>query len=284
MADSGRPTDTASRLDPQFVDGPNGALLFSSFLPRALSDCRKAIICLPPFAEEMNKSRRMLALQGRRIADKGTMFLLPDLTGTGDSGGAFEDADLGLWRRDVQFAVEWLRTRGIEDIGFLALRFGSLLLGAALAASGQPAHKAVLWNPALSGAALLKQFFRTRLAADMQGGIKTTVEELRARLASEGQMEIAGYFLSQQLVESMDAAGIEDLDPGSPLELLWVDTSPVAGGDANPKTRTLLTRWADNGVDAAYRRVQGQPFWMSPEIKEVDELLEITADFLTGAD
>lgn len=232
----------------------------------------------------MNKSRRMLALQGRRLAEDGTMFLLPDLTGTGDSGGVFEDADFGVWQEDVRFAIEWLQDRGIEQIGFLALRFGSLLVDTALEATGQARHDVVLWNPVVSGTALMKQFFRTRLAADMQDGKKTTVDELRDRLVADGQMEIAGYFVSRQLVESLDSASIENLKHGSPLNVLWADTSPVAGDEPNPKTRSLLERWSENGIESTYRRVLGQPFWMSPEIKEVDELLEVTARFMAGGD
>jgi pimeloyl-ACP methyl ester carboxylesterase len=42
-----------------------------------------------PFAEEMNKSRRMAALQSRALAAQGYAVLQIDLFGCGDSGGDF---------------------------------------------------------------------------------------------------------------------------------------------------------------------------------------------------
>jgi hypothetical protein len=48
---------------------------------------------VPPFAEEMNKSRRMIAEVGRRLEGSGVGMLLVDLFGTGDSEGEFAQAD-----------------------------------------------------------------------------------------------------------------------------------------------------------------------------------------------
>jgi hypothetical protein len=51
-----------------------------------------AILYVHPFAEEMNKSRRMAALQARPVRSRLTVLQI-DLYGCGDSDGNFADAD-----------------------------------------------------------------------------------------------------------------------------------------------------------------------------------------------
>ena len=60
---------------------------------RAHGDVTKgSILYIHPFAEEMNKSRRMAALQARALAKAGYAVLQLDLLGCGDSSGDFGDA------------------------------------------------------------------------------------------------------------------------------------------------------------------------------------------------
>ena len=62
-----------------------------------------------PFCEEMNKARRMAALQSRRLAALGYSVLQIDLFGCGDSSGDFADAR-EIWKRP-QIALDWLRPK-----------------------------------------------------------------------------------------------------------------------------------------------------------------------------
>ncbi len=51
-----------------FLQGAQGQL-FSVYHPSSLSGpARGGLVYLPPFAEEMNRARRMAALQARRLA------------------------------------------------------------------------------------------------------------------------------------------------------------------------------------------------------------------------
>jgi len=76
---------------PLFLPGRRGPLFALWFDPDAAGD--QAILVVPPFAEELNKSRRMLALQGKSLARAGRGLLAVDLHGTGDSAGEFIEAD-----------------------------------------------------------------------------------------------------------------------------------------------------------------------------------------------
>jgi len=58
------------------------------------------VVFAQPFVEEMNKSRRMAALQARALAGQGWAVLLPDLLGCGDSPGDKGDARWTAWVDD----------------------------------------------------------------------------------------------------------------------------------------------------------------------------------------
>ena len=69
----------------------------------------KAIIHIPAFAEEMNKSRRMLAMQAQAFAGQGYAVLVLDLFGTGDSSGDFGEATWDIWLQNIDTALVWLK-------------------------------------------------------------------------------------------------------------------------------------------------------------------------------
>lgn len=278
------PNRGATRVDPKFVDGPNGQLLFTIFRPvRPLSQ-EAAVVCLPPFAEEMNKSRRMLAMQARQIAAEGLLFLLPDLYGTGDSAGDFADADHDLWCRDLQFAVEWLRASGVTDIRFLAVRYGSLFLQSCLPCTQQMRHRVVLWDPVLSGKTLLDQFLRTKMIAEMQSGEQSSVSRLRERATEQGQIEVAGYLLTDRMLSSIDKAQLKDLEPDCLTDVLWTNTGPLADSPPPANAQSLISSWQSADTSVTYKRIRGPQFWMSPEIQEVPELVAVTTEYLARGD
>ena len=53
---------------------------------------------VPPFAEEMNKCRPMVTEVALGLAESGIASIVPDLYGTGDSGGDFSEGDWETWQ------------------------------------------------------------------------------------------------------------------------------------------------------------------------------------------
>jgi exosortase A-associated hydrolase 2 len=88
-------------FEPFFVAAARGER-FCIFHPAAAA-LRGAIVYLHPFAEEMNKSRRMAALQSRLFAARGFAVLQIDLFGCGDSSGDFGEARWDIWKQDVDW-------------------------------------------------------------------------------------------------------------------------------------------------------------------------------------
>ena len=70
---------------PVFIDSAAGRVFAIYHRPAEGGSNGPAMLYLPPFAEEMNRSRRMAALQARALAAAGYGVLLLDPYGTGDS-------------------------------------------------------------------------------------------------------------------------------------------------------------------------------------------------------
>src|SRR3954468_1477242 len=69
------------------------------------------ILHVHPFAEEMNKCRRMSAMMARVLAQSGWVVLQIDLLGCGDSSGEFIEARWDHWLHDIRTAHDWARSR-----------------------------------------------------------------------------------------------------------------------------------------------------------------------------
>jgi len=247
---------------------------------------RGALLYLHPWAEEMNKARRMAALQARALAADGWAVLQLDLHGCGDSAGDFGDASWESWREDVARGLEWLHAtvggQAPQTPGLWGLRLGALL---ALDYAAQPAGRApsqlLLWQPVLQGASHLTQFLRLRVAAQMlgDGGAETGTGALRAALAAGEALEIAGYTLSPALASAIDQLDALRLAPPCPVH--WLEVVAAEGRPLPPAAQRVLQAWQSAAGRA--QTVAGPQFWASQEIAEAPALLDATRAMLLEA-
>lgn len=266
-----------SLLRPRFIETPAGRLFLQCWLP--VGPPRGALLVLPPFAEEMNRSRPQLALLGRRLAAAGHAVLLPDLHGTGDSDGDFADATVDGWQQDLAAVAAHAAAGGLVIDTLLGLRFGALMAAPALAQL--PAARLLLWQPVLSGEAVLTQLLRTRVAAAMMSGGQAgeSVPGLQQRLASGQSLEVAGYEISPAL-----ASGLRELrlPPALPARATvhWLDVASSADSPLSRPAAQLIEQWNAAGNPVAHRRLPGEPFWTSAEISLCPALVEASLEAL----
>lgn len=264
------------RAEPFFLDGAPGRR-FCLYHPPA-GPCRGALLYVHPFAEEMNRARRMAALQARALQAQGYGVLLLDLYGCGDSAGDFGDARWDIWIDDLARGAAWLRDKTGMAPGLWGLRLGALL---ALDYARTAAHAVpltLLWQPVANAAMHLTQFLRLRVAAgmiDADEGAQTSTNALRRQLQAGEPVEVAGYDLAPQLVQALDA--LAPLDMMTPSGIVhWFETPGPGGALAAGSTRTL-DAWRARGVDLRVHALASPPFWATPEITVGQAWLAATA-------
>lgn len=235
------------------------------------------ILYLHPFGEEMNKSRRTVAVAARELAARGWTVLQIDLAGCGDSSGDFGDASWETWLADARFAIDWLAQRAPGTLWLWGLRVGCLLATSALPASCQA--NLLLWQPVLSGRQYLTQFLRMRSAAGVIGGGESVgTKALRTQLASGAAVEVAGYVLAPSLGAALEAAEL-DL-PACAGRILWCEVQIGEDSHLTPAAQARVASWRERGHPVHATAVQGLPFWQTQEIVQCDALIGRTMELM----
>lgn len=251
-------------------------------MTRPAAAARGALLFVPPFAEELNKSRRMIALAAHEFARNGWTVLQMDLFGCGDSAGDFGDADWHGWLEDVDHGHALLAAESDGPLVMWTLRAGSLLAADWLEMRGE-GLPLLLWQPVTSGKQHLNQFLRLKgaseMLADADAGI--SVADLRASLQQGQPVEVAGYLLSPGLAAGLDAAELRlPARAAGPVGVIEV----CAGerGVLSPALERLAARWTGDGVPVAMEAVAGPAFWQSAEIETAPALIERSLRVLNG--
>jgi uncharacterized protein len=257
--------------------GPDGGQRFCLFHPPSARSVQGALVYVHPFAEEMNKSRRMAALQSRAFAEAGFAVLQIDLLGCGDSSGDFGDATWAAWVDDVVLACRWVQTRVQGPLWLWGLRAGCLLASEAARLVG-PA-RLLLWQPATTGRQVLQQFLRVQSAGELLAGLERRgADASRASLASGRAAEVAGYRIAPLLAEGLEQA---QLEPSADVECVrWLEVSLRDEATLAPASSRLIERWRTAGCVVEAQVVPGPAFWHSTEIEEAPSLLQASLSAL----
>ena len=265
---------------------------FCLFYPAQAGTIRGQVLYIHPFAEEMNKARRMAALQSRALAAAGFDVLQIDLLGCGDSSGDFGDATWNDWVNDVVHGCRWLRSRsntpatgqGNVPLWLWGLRAGCLLAVDAASQLGE-ACSFLFWQPPASGKPLLQQFLRLKVAGDMLSGqSKGVMENMRAQLAQGTPVEVAGYMLSTGLVCGLEQAVLAPpVGTGGAHRLEWFELSTREGVGVSPISAKTIAQWQQAGVAVGNHFVRGPAFWQTSEIEDAPALIAATTAALSSS-
>jgi exosortase A-associated hydrolase 2 len=263
------------------MDGARGQRFCLLHTPPAGQAALGHVVYVHPFAEEMNASRRMAALQARALARSGFAVLQMDLMGCGDSSGHFEEATWEAWLDDVTHARRWMLERWSGVAWLWGLRAGCLLAAQASRQDSQPA-KLLLWQPVMSGKQHLNQFLRLQMAGDIVRGEPNRGTSRLMHLLEQGEsVEVAGYNMSAALAQGMAQADLNGLSAGTQvvsLELGSPDTSRVS-----PALAAQLQRWQDAGCSVVAHGVSGTSFWQMQECPDSQAWVTTSLQALTSA-
>ncbi len=275
---------TDIQVGPFFLVGTKGNLFISAYYPLDFTHLpKKAIIHIPAFAEEMNKSRRMVAQQAREFANNGYSVFILDPFGTGDSAGEFSEASWCQWKRDIKSLCEWLQDHGYEAIDFWGLRLGALLAMDFISETEYEIRRLICWQPVFFGETFVMQFLRLRTAAAMmnQNASQEKVSDLKKQLLDGQSVEVAGYMLNPELVCPILNLNMASLNLQNVSEISIFDIV----NNLEKKTPAAIANLYDSFKQQTKKfrefKVLGSPFWSTQEISEVPGLLKETTYCMT---
>ena len=241
---------------------------------------RAWVLYVHPFAEEMNKSRRMAALLSQALATQGFGVLQLDLHGCGDSDGDFGNASWAQWLDDLLTLAAWAQARQPAPVWWWGLRAGCLVAAEAAALREAPAHF-LFWQPVISGTAALTQFLRLRVAGEaLTGRGSQNTGTLRALLQEGQALEIAGYQLPPCLANGLDQSKLSLPDQSE--SLVWLEIANRPQPDLLPSSKAMLASWQHARCRVHSAAVTGPAFWQTTEIEEVPGLVLASTEALCG--
>ncbi len=271
-----------SDVKPQFIESRSGHLFVS--VRRPTHDVTTSVVLLlPPFAEEMNKSRRLFTLQAQTLCEAGFAVAVFDFFGTGDSQGSFGEASVEVWQNDCEDVLGFLATEGFTECIPLCVRYGALMLDHVLAVSPLAISHAILWQPVTSGGQSLNQFLRLQSAANMMSNDSgPSVSDMQEQLKSGSSVEVAGYQLSPELYQQSQLLKLDALDT---QKISRIDWFAIAGSSDAPLPAAAtrhVQRWSENGLYTRAKVIEGAQFWAATELVVVPELVARTTAAVTS--
>lgn len=241
MSDGSTSAASPFQVEPRFLACGNHRLLAVHWTPSGSP--RGTVVCVPPFAEEMNRCRTHVADTARALAVLGWQCVVPDLYGTGESEGTYETATWDTWVAELQSLLAGLPAQGGPTV-LWGIRTGALLAASVAAEAPSRVSHLLFWQPVLDGNLFMNQYLRLRIASQMvHAGEKETTDELRRRLAAGETLEIAGYPLAGPLALAIDAQKMASHASRLQQGIHWLEVVAQPGGAALPASRKLIESW-----------------------------------------
>ncbi len=241
---------------------------------------KNAILILPPFAEEMNKTRHLISALMQQLTAAGCNCFMLDNFGTGDSEGDLDQASVDIWRNDIQQLIKLLQQQGYQRLSIIAIRFGALQLFDLLNNTELSLQHIVLWQPIFEVKKFWQQFARIKVAEAMASGNKISQKELEQQLLQGDTLEIAGYPISPEFYQSLLNIKASIPSQLSECKLSWFETSQLDNTAA--PVQKMLQQLQQQG-DLNFVQLKDEPYWQTIELANADKLISLTVQQLVGA-
>jgi exosortase A-associated hydrolase 2 len=269
-----------SEIRPLFLGESPGKHYIVQFRP--VDEPRSHIVYIPPFGEEMNRCRALVAEQARAFAAAGHQCTLVDFYGTGDSEGHLVDANLQIWRENVEATLNFVTSGSDAPITLWGLRLGALLALEFASSLPVQVEKLLLWQPATSGKRFVSQLLRQRVASLVNSGLEgETTSEIRKRLQAGESVEVSGYVLAEPLIAGLEQLKIPEYVNENPPAVLWLENSDAADEELPTSSRKAVDALSKNGLEVLVERFTAPPIWqlhkrdLAPDL--VDKTLQLLA-------
>jgi exosortase A-associated hydrolase 2 len=271
-------------VQPRYLSSTAGRIFANYFPPAPEAPVRSRLLFIPPFAEELNRSRHVIAAFARGCARNGIGVMILDPYGTGDSEGNFADARWNIWKDDVGAAITALSQMGDEPIAIGGLRLGASL--AADVAADHPSRfsRLVLWQPVTTGQNYLKQFLRIRFAADLaEGGAATQgTKKLMEELEAGKIVEVGGYDLAPALAKSIGGIKLGPLGLAAKTPVTWLEVVAREDASLSPAASRIVKDWDAAGIEVNARPVKDEAVWLLQARVEMAAFVRAAVESIGG--
>ena len=259
--------------------GADASLAAVIWQPPPGTDVRFAALHIPAAFEEMNKARRMVALQARALASAGGCVVVYDPYGTGDSRGEHGEATFARGRADAVDAWSFMRDAFPSVPGVLwGLRLGALMAAGLAGDATLRPSALLLWQPTAAWQTFFNQFLRLAGTAGLTGRGSSGAASgrlVRERLEAGEVVDVAGYEVTSSLVSGDGGLALEAAAaPACPV--VWCESSANAPAEPSAIAVKTARRWTSAGTRVDLHAVSGPSFWAAAEIEESPALIDVT--------
>ena len=230
------------------------------------------VLIVPSFGWEDVCSYRPLRFLARTFAAEGIPAMRFDLPGTGDSSGDARDSGLfDAWVRSVGDAAEELRAAaGVEQVGVVGVRTGAMLALLA-AARGANLQDLILWAPAATGRALLREFqaFSKLARAEYSNGDPSPPQPIPG-------LEIGGFLMTPETQRALETLDLSTPPPMHGRRVL------ILSRDDLPADQKLVSALESSGCTVEVRNGSGYAAMMAIPDETVPPIAtgRVMVDFL----
>ena len=243
---------------------------------------RAHIVFIPPFAEEMNRCRSLVAMQARAFAEAGFACTLIDFYGTGDSEGHLSDATLSTWLHNIEQTVETLREDA--DVPFIlwGLRLGGLIAMQYAATSNIAVQNIILWQPVTNARLYVTQVLRQRVATLMVRDLPAeTTKQIRQRLEEGECVEVAGYSIGGSLIADIEVLELANMGVLGSGRIHWLEHVTEEGKAIGLATEKAVEQLREQGNQVSVHTFNDPPIWLIHERDFAPQLLAATSRLLS---
>ena len=251
-----------------FIDGSRGRLFCIHALPKHPRN--HTVLLVPAFAEEMNSCRWFFTLIRRQLCQQGFSVIQPDLYGTGDSQGLFQEASWAIWVEDLGNLINSLLSNGKNKLSVLSIRSGCLLAQDILRSSISSLDENVVENliylqPELTGFNVLNKLLRLKVASNrLAGNTIDTCDSLWQHFEEQTDVLAMGYQIGHKLALQMRDSKLIPEEPIGAKHSVWIELMPDEG------TEVAGTFWQ-------FHEIASKPFWQMHDIEPEQSTVEAIA-------
>lgn len=236
------------------------------------------IVYLPPFGEEMNRCRSLVAEQARQFAREGLSCSVLDFYGTGESQGDLTSTSMPIWRQNIDDVLKQLLQRHRCPVYLWGCRLGGLIALDYVSVNPGACEKLLLWQPANSGGAFVTQLLRQRSAAMMQKGEKPeSTADMKVRLAEGNAIEVGGYTLGGALLTAIGqlevASTLNSKALADTLDIFWLEHTAELGEQPGAKANRIIGELQEAGAQVVVKTFTGEPVWQLNKRATCNDLL-----------